>query len=134
MSFEARPFCASGDITQKIHLRCTGRETTKRKSAKRRVQFIIVICADRINLIFSAYCAPFRTGDSRCREAVANKKNSCGKNKTHKKLIEKLLFGIRLSVTKVKAIETNKGIGERSREVLGESKGRAVCTCYDALS
>ena len=63
------------------------------------------------------------------REAVANKKSSCGKNKTHKKLIEKLLFGIRLSVTKVTAIETDEGIGERSREALGESKGRAVCTC-----
>ena len=48
-------------------------------------------------------------------------------------MTQKILFGIRLSVTKVTAIETNEGIGERSREALGESKGRAVCTCYDAL-
>ncbi|PYS22024.1 MAG: hypothetical protein DMF72_15130 [Acidobacteria bacterium] len=60
--------------------------------------------------------------------------NHSSKNKTHKKLIEKIVFGIRLSVTKVTAIETDEGIGERSREALGESKGRAVCTCYDALS
>jgi hypothetical protein len=25
-----------------------------------------------------------------------------------------------------------EGIGERSRETLGESNGRAVCSCYDA--
>ena len=47
--------------------------------------------------------------------------------------MEKFVFGISISVTKVTAIETNEGIGERSREALGESKGRAVCTCYDAL-
>src|SRR5215467_12712832 len=67
-------------------------------------------------------------------KSANQEKNCCRKNKTHKKLIGKLLFGIRLSVTKVTAIETNKGIGERSREALGESKGRAVCCCYDALS
>jgi len=50
--------------------------------------------------------------------------------KNHKSLTRKFLFGIRLSVTKITVFETNKGIGERSREALGESKGRAVCTCY----
>jgi len=34
------------------------------------------------------------------------------------------------TVTKVTAIETGERIGERNREVLGESKGRAVCSCY----
>ena len=50
--------------------------------------------------------------------------------KNQKSLTRKFLFGIRLSVTKITVFETNKGIGERSREALGESKGRAVCTCY----
>jgi len=76
----------------------------------------------------------FEPAMARAEKRWQTRKAAAEKNKTHKKLIEKLLFGIRLSVTKVTAIETNKGIGERSREVLGESKGRAVCTCYDALS
>jgi len=60
--------------------------------------------------------------------------NHFSKNKSHKKLTPKIVFGISISVTKVTVFETNEGIGERSREALGESKGRAVCTCYDALS
>jgi hypothetical protein len=54
------------------------------------------------------------------------------KNKTHEKLTAKILFGISLSVTKVTVFETSEGIGERSREALGENNGRAVCSCYDA--
>lgn len=50
--------------------------------------------------------------------------------KTDKKLTRKFVFGIKHTVTRVTAIETNEGIGERSREALGESKGRAVCSCY----
>ena len=50
-------------------------------------------------------------------------------NKSRKKLTRKSLFGINISVTKVTAFETNEGIGERSREALGESEGRAVCSC-----
>ena len=55
-----------------------------------------------------------------------------GKNKTQKYFEEKIFFGITLPVTEVTAFETNEGIGERSREILGESSGRAVCSCYDA--
>lgn len=51
------------------------------------------------------------------------------KDKTHKKLTVKLLFDITLPVTKVTAFETSEGIGERSRETLGESNSRAVCSC-----
>jgi len=65
---------------------------------------------------------------------ASGKINHYSKNKSHKKLTRKFVFGISISVTKVTAFETNEGIGERSREALGESKGRAVCTCYDALS
>ena len=53
-------------------------------------------------------------------------------DKTHETLTRKILFGIRLSVTKVTVFETSEGIGERSRETLGENNGRAVCSCYDA--
>jgi hypothetical protein len=48
------------------------------------------------------------------------------RNKTHKTLTRKILFGIRHSVTKVTVFETSEGIGERSRETLGESNSRAV--------
>ena len=51
----------------------------------------------------------------------------------HKKLTLKGLSVINAPVTKITVFETNKGIGERSREALGESKSRAVCNCYDAL-
>ena len=47
-------------------------------------------------------------------------------NKTHEKLTVRNLFGISLSVTKVTVFETSEGIGERSREALGESNSRAV--------
>ena len=53
-------------------------------------------------------------------------------DKTHKTLTRKILSGIRLSVTKVTVFETSEGIGERSRETLGENNSRAVCSCYDA--
>jgi len=55
-----------------------------------------------------------------------NKENHLSKNKTHKKLTRKFLFGISHTVTKVTAFETSEGIGERSREILGESNSRAV--------
>ena len=51
----------------------------------------------------------------------------------HKKLTLKRLSVINAPVTKITVFETNKGIGERSREALGESRSRAVCKCYDAL-
>src|SRR5260370_24960547 len=51
-------------------------------------------------------------------------------NKTPKKLTVKFLFCISHTVTKVTAFETSEGIGERSCETLGESNGRAVCSCY----
>jgi hypothetical protein len=47
-------------------------------------------------------------------------------NKTHEKLTVRNLFGITLPVTKVTVFETSEGIGERSREALGESNSRAV--------
>jgi len=40
------------------------------------------------------------------------------------------LFDITLPVTMVTVFETSEGIGERSREALGESSSRAVCRCY----
>ena len=46
--------------------------------------------------------------------------------KQTKQLTRKSLYGIRLSVTKVTVFETSEGIGERSREALGESNSRAV--------
>jgi len=54
------------------------------------------------------------------------------KNKTHEKLTAENLFDISLPVTKITVFETSEGIGERSRETLGENNGRAVCSCYDA--
>jgi len=51
----------------------------------------------------------------------------------HKKLTLKRLSVINAPVTRITVLETNKGIGERGRETLGESKSRAVCNCYDAL-
>ena len=60
------------------------------------------------------------------------RKISQEENKTQKTFAEKMFFGITLPVTEVTAFETNEGIGERSREILGESSGRAVCSCYDA--
>jgi len=50
-------------------------------------------------------------------------------NKTHKKLIGKIVLGIKHPVTEITVFETSEGIGERSREALGESEGRAVCSC-----
>ena len=60
------------------------------------------------------------------------KEDHASRNKTHEKLTAENLFDISLSVTKVTVFETSEGIGERSRETLGENNGRAVCSCYDA--
>src|ERR1043166_127670 len=58
------------------------------------------------------------------------------KNKTHKKF-EKFAFkfGFRYKAHRHEGHghRDQQRDGERSREALGESKGRAVCTCYDAL-
>jgi hypothetical protein len=52
------------------------------------------------------------------------------KIKRIKKLTWETLFGINAPVTEITVFETSERIGERSREALGESKGRAVCSCY----
>ena len=49
---------------------------------------------------------------------------------SHKKLTLKFVLGINAPVTRITVLETSEGTGERSREALGESKGRAVCSCY----
>ena len=58
------------------------------------------------------------------------KRDRFSKNKTHKTLTRKILFGISLPVTKVTVFETSEGIGEQSGDILGESSSRAVCGCY----
>ena len=60
------------------------------------------------------------------------KTDQFSKNKTHKTLTRKILFGITLPVAKVTVFETSEGIGEQSGDTLGESNDRAVCGCYDA--
>ena len=60
---------------------------------------------------------------------VRRKINHSPKNKTHKKLTAENLYSINAPVTEITVFETSEGIGERSREALGESKGRAVCSC-----
>jgi len=60
------------------------------------------------------------------------KTEAFSKNKTHKTLTRKILFGITLPVAKVTVFETSEGTGEQSGDTLGESKHRAVCGCYDA--
>ena len=72
----------------------------------------------------------FQIDEKRHKNIATRKINHSSKNKSHKKLTRKFVFAISISVTKVTAFETDEGIGERSREALGESKGRAVCTCY----
>jgi len=68
--------------------------------------------------------------------AVRAEKNHFTKNKTHQKF-EK--FDLKTSFLYKHQCHEGYGQrdqqrdGERSREALGESKGRAVCTCYDAL-
>jgi hypothetical protein len=60
------------------------------------------------------------------------KREQSSKNKTHKTLTRKILFGITLPVAKVTVFETSEGTGEQSGDTLGESNDRAVCGCYDA--
>jgi hypothetical protein len=60
---------------------------------------------------------------------IRRKINHAQKNKTHKNLTGENLSGINAPVTEITVFETSEGIGERSREALGESKGRAVCSC-----
>jgi succinate dehydrogenase/fumarate reductase cytochrome b subunit len=60
------------------------------------------------------------------------KTDHSAKNKTHKTLTRKILFGITLPVAKVTVFETSEGTGEQSGDTLGESKHRAVCGYYDA--
>ena len=52
--------------------------------------------------------------------------NHSSKDKTYKQLTAKSLLSINAPVTKITVFETSEGIGERSRETLGESNGRAV--------
>jgi len=61
---------------------------------------------------------------------IKRKINHFQKNKTRKKLTAQNLYSINAPVTEITVFETSEGIGERSREALGESKGRAVCSCY----
>jgi len=52
------------------------------------------------------------------------------KIKHTKKLTSQNVSGITSPVTKITVFETSEGIGERSGDTLGESNGRAVCSCY----
>jgi hypothetical protein len=54
------------------------------------------------------------------------------KNKTHKTLTTKILFGITLPVARVTALETSEGIGEQSGDTLGESKAERFVVAIDA--
>ena len=87
-------------------------------------------CFDRARIFYSrrpVFLSTSVPGFS-CAFRIKKRKNfRARKNKTHKTLSEKIFFGITLRVTEVAAFETNEGIGERSRETLGESSGRAVC-------
>ena len=56
------------------------------------------------------------------------------KNKTHKKLTPKSVFGIRLSVTKVTAIETNEGTANGVVRLWERVKAERFALAIDALS
>ena len=74
----------------------------------------------------------FSSGEMLSIPLEKRKTDQFSKNKTHKTLTRKILFGITLPVAKVTVFETSEGTGEQSGDTLGESNDRAVCGCYDA--